>query len=245
MNRTNGLNPDEKQEVFEFLESLANSTYINFQNIKHSPNTDKLLKRLKIKPSNYIYTIHNLTKDLGVRTVSNLEFIRSTQTLTEYGICYITNNLLTVNLSTYMLLENKLPEEDTFFKKKIVHDVKFGNFFDGDITYSFIGFVSPITMFIHSPYEAMNIARSMGWAKEAYEFEAFSTEIITTKQFRSDTSIEQRGCRFQSESNLTHYKVYSKFLCLSECRLELVYKHCSCIPHFYPNNSNKVIFLKS
>lgn len=83
----------------------------------------------------------------------------------------------------------------------------------------------------------MNIARSVGYTKEAYEFEAYSIEIITTKQFRDDTFISQRGCRFHSESNLTHYKVYSKLLCLSECRVNLAMKVCGCIPYFYPNKS--------
>lgn len=113
--------------------------------------------------------------------------------------------------------------------------VKLGNLFDGDMTYSFIGFPSALTVYVHSPYETMNIARPIGYTAEAYEFEAFSNEIITTEQFRTETFISQRKCRFNSESNLTHYDFYSKNLCLSECRLNLAMKHCGCIPFFYPN----------
>lgn len=51
-----------------------------------------------------------------------------------------------------------------------------------------------------------------------------------------DTSVSQRRCRFNSESNLIHYPhTYTRGLCLQECRLELVYQYCRCIPHFYPN----------
>lgn len=83
----------------------------------------------------------------------------------------------------------------------------------------------------------MNIARPINYTKEAVEFEAYSIEIITTKQFREDTFISQRGCRFHSESNLTHYKVYSKHICLSECRANIAMDRCGCIPYFYPNKS--------
>lgn len=244
------MTAEEKDEFFVFLESLANSTYINFQNIKNSSRTDDILKRLNIRPANYLSLIYNLTEDwtrrttnieLKVRNVNNMEFIRATQILTEYGICYTTNNLLAVNLSTALLMENRILPEDPFYKKSTLHDVRFGNLFDGDMTYSFIGFPSAITIYLHSPYETMNIARSIGYTQEAYEFEAFSIEIITTKQFRTDTFISQRGCRFHSESNLTHYKVYSKLLCLSECRLNIALEHCGCIPYFYPNNSKSAM----
>lgn len=236
---------DEKQDFFSFLESLANSTYINFQNIKNTSKTDEILKKLKVTPADYLSLIYNLTEDLTVlpgsienkvRNVNNMEFIRTTQILTEYGICYTTNSLLARNLSTRLLMENKIMPDDPFYKNQKLHDVRFGNLFDGDMTYSFIGFPSAITVYLHSPYETMNIARSIGYTSEAYEFEAYSIEIITTEDFK-ETFISQRGCRFHWESDLMHFKVYSKLLCLSECRLQVVLDHCGCIPYFYPNKS--------
>ncbi|XP_031616801.1 uncharacterized protein LOC116336800 [Contarinia nasturtii] len=59
-------------------------------------------------------------------------------------------------------------------------------------------------------------------------------EYVLLKINRS-TKIAQRHCRFNSESNLTHYTIYTEQLCVQECRLELVYSLCGCIPHFYPN----------
>lgn len=52
------------------------------------------------------------------------------------------------------------------------------------------------------------------------------------------TTASQRNWRFNSESNLTHFPIYTRQLCLQECRLELTYQKCDCIPHFYPNQSN-------
>ncbi|XP_058449237.1 uncharacterized protein LOC131429203 [Malaya genurostris] len=158
--RNNLLDPLEQDELFDFVESLANSTYLNFQNIKGSQNIDRILSMLRIYPKDYMTWITNLTEDLTqrdhqelrVRNQNNLEFIRTLQTLTEYGICYTTNSFIAPNLTT------------------------------------------------------------------------------------SDTSVTQRGCRFHFESNLTHYSIYTKEICRQECRLQLAYHSCGCIPHFYPNN---------
>lgn len=171
------------------MESLANSSYVNFQNIKNTSNTDDILRRLKIKPANYLSLIYNLTEDLTrktgnielkVRNVNNMEFIKTTQILTEYGICYTSNNLLALNLSTALLMENKILPDDPYYKKTKLHDVRFGNLFDGDMTYSFIGFPSPVTVYLHSPYETMNIARSIGYTSEAYEVNLFMNNLYSS-----------------------------------------------------------------
>lgn len=54
---------------------------------------------MNIKPSNYMSLIYSLTDDMTkattdykVRSVNNLEYIASMQTLTEFGICYTTNS---------------------------------------------------------------------------------------------------------------------------------------------------------
>lgn len=241
-----GLTEEERQDIFPFLESLANSTYINFQNIKNTSNTDAILGKLNVTPAGYLKLIYSLTEDytkrpgnveMKIRTINNLDFIRASQILTEFGICYMTNNFLTRNLSMSYLMEKKLQSDESFMKKSTIHDVRFGNLFDGDMTYSFIGFPSAITVYMHSPYETMNIARSIGYTAEAYEFEVFSVEIITTASFQTESFISQRGCRFNSESNLTHFNVYTENLCQSECRLNMAVKFCGCIPHFYPNKS--------
>uniref|UniRef100_A0A182NBU8 Sodium channel protein Nach n=1 Tax=Anopheles dirus TaxID=7168 RepID=A0A182NBU8_9DIPT len=240
----NGITKEEDQaELFDFLESLANSTYFNFENIKHNAKVDQLLDMLHIHPENYMQVIYNLTRDLSrlddtelrVRTQSNLEYLRTYQTLTEYGICYTTNSFISSNLTASLLLTGRQPPPDDFYSTRVVHNVRYGNLFDGDITYSFIGFEPPISIFYHSPYETLNIAKYQPLTNEAHEYETFSIEIVTTKDFKEDTTISQRGCRFHYESNLTHYSIYTKGICLQECRIQLAYKLCQCIPHFYPN----------
>lgn len=153
------MTDEEKEEIFVFLESLANSSYFNFDNIKSTEKTDELLKALRIQPSDYLRLIYDLTEDLTrrsskdiekkVRNVNDKDYIRSTQILTEYGICYTTNNILALNLSTALMMDNKILPEDPYYKNQTLHDVRYGNLFDGDITYTFIGFTMPITIYLH------------------------------------------------------------------------------------------------
>ncbi|XP_058056476.1 sodium channel protein Nach [Anopheles bellator] len=240
----NGITDENDQmEFFRFLESLANSSYFNFENIHHNENVDRVLEVLQLQPDNYMKTIYNLTRDLSrlddtelrVRTQSNLEYLRTLQTLTEYGICYTTNSFISSNLTASLLLVGRQKPPDAFYSTRVVHDVRFGNLFDGDITYSFIGFEPPISIFYHSPYDTPNIANFQPLSNDAQEFETFSIELVTTKDFKAETSISQRGCRFTDESNLTHYSIYTQGICQQECRITLAFKLCGCIPHFYPN----------
>lgn len=63
---------------------------------------------LDLQPNNYMMLIYNLTKDETkssreeerIQTKLGQDFIQTEQVLTEYGICYMTNNLLLNNLST-------------------------------------------------------------------------------------------------------------------------------------------------
>lgn len=230
------------------MESLANSTYSNFENIRNSSNTDKILNSLNIQPKDYMMLIYNLTEDLTkrgfsvddkVRSVSGEKFLYVFQILTENGICYTASNHVARNMSTAILLERRDPYPE---RNDSIIEVRKVNIFEGDVNVNFLGFDTAVTSYFHSSYETMNIARGLGWTLESFDFDVQAVDIITSDQFRDDTFISQRGCRFPSESNLTHYKYYTKQLCYSECRLNLVMKHCGCIPHFYPNKSELAEF---
>lgn len=47
---------------------------------------------------------------------------------------------------TSQLLKGHPPEENYFYRNHKLHDVRYGNLFDGDVTYSFIGFDGPISV---------------------------------------------------------------------------------------------------
>lgn len=84
----------------------------------------------------------------------------------------------------------------------------------------------------------MNIAKAMATTPDTLEFEVFTTEMLAEPFLQENTWVIQRKCRFHNESNLEHYPIYTRKLCLAECRVKLMMEKCGCIPHFVPNKSN-------
>lgn len=64
------------------------------------------LQKMYIDPQTYLSLIYNLTEDLTRRTdafkvknINNLEHIKTEQVLTEFGLCYMSNNFHADNMS--------------------------------------------------------------------------------------------------------------------------------------------------
>lgn len=47
-----------------------------------------------------------------------------------------------------------------------------------------------------------------------------------------------RYCYFHDEHRLNHLQRYSYVNCLAECRTEIAYRLCGCVPYFLPNNGS-------
>lgn len=45
-----------------------------------------------------------------------------------------------------------------------------------------------------------------------------------------------RNCYFGDERKLGYFQRYSQLNCVAECRAEMAYRLCGCVPHFLPNN---------
>ncbi|XP_055843183.1 uncharacterized protein LOC129909991 [Episyrphus balteatus] len=256
----------EKIELFDFLESLANSSYFNFMDIKVTPSIEKH----NIDPMDYMHIIYNLTENylllsensIRVHAICDLWLVHSQQILTEWGICYSTNNYLIDELSTSNLLHGKKPPKNPYEDTPKFHQTISMNVFDGDGIYFFTGFKGPIQIYVHGAHEVMNFERRMGLTSIPLECIATFYDITASDDFGKNfvspkndglvgllplqltlfdlflnrsTTVEQRKCRFPHESNLTHFPIYTRNLCYQECRINLAYKLCKCIPHFYPN----------
>ncbi|XP_075153217.1 sodium channel protein Nach-like [Haematobia irritans] len=242
------LNENESQELYNFLEHMANATYGNFNLIPNNRSVDLLLDRIGITPNLYQEIIYNLTGDHSFRTRESMKnmsdqirsttgetIIQSRQVLTEYGLCYMTNTLLSDKYTSTYMIWGQVPFND-------IHDipniliVKKSSYFDSDVSYNFLGFGDkPMDGFLHSALEVMQLDHNLGYTNKPLQVDVECMEITTAEGFETGATVDQRKCRFQHESNLTHYPIYTRNICLQECRLNLVYKICKCIPHFYPN----------
>lgn len=69
------------------------------------------------------------------------------------------------------------------------------------------------------------------------------TMTHSTPDLRS-LSVRERGCYFRDEFSLLNFRYYTYQNCLTECRMNLTWDYCGCIPLIYVNeygNSRIVI----
>lgn len=58
----------------------------------------------------------------------------------------------------------------------------------------------------------------------------YSTPAIRT------LGVQDRNCYFKDEVKLNVMQSYTYTNCMTECRSNLLYKLCDCVPYNYPNN---------
>uniref|UniRef100_A0A1B0AJR6 Uncharacterized protein n=1 Tax=Glossina pallidipes TaxID=7398 RepID=A0A1B0AJR6_GLOPL len=244
--RRENVSDSEAKVLFNFLETLANTTYSNIDYLVGNEEIDRLLDRLQIQPENYMKLIYNLTGDDTLRFVADISsfmdkihtisgdlIIGTRQILTEYGLCYMTNTMLSDKYSSRYMVEGILPDKDIQTSPSHIN-VKKCSYFENDVNYNVLGFdTSPINVFLHSPFDVMKADQNLGYTGESLQLRVTSTEIVTEDEFEFGADVKRRKCRFQHENNLTHFPIFTRNLCQQECRLNLVFKVCKCIPHFY------------
>lgn len=145
--RVNKLRGREKTEFWDFLENLANATYINFQNIPEYDSIDGTLDSLGIRPKHYMELIYNLTFDgtyepiekIRIRCLDGQAHVRVRQILTEFGLCYLCNSYLGEEYTSRFLIFGEFPEFNKYLNLQPYVDVKQASFFD-DMGYTMFGF---------------------------------------------------------------------------------------------------------
>uniref|UniRef100_A0A1A9UPL1 Uncharacterized protein n=1 Tax=Glossina austeni TaxID=7395 RepID=A0A1A9UPL1_GLOAU len=235
--RRENISDSEGKVLFNFLETLANTTYSNIDYLVGNDEVDRLLDRLHIQPENYMHLIYNLTGDDTLRFVADISnfmdkihtisgnlIIGTRQTLTEYGLCYMTNTMLSDKYSSRYMVEGILPDKDIQTSPSYIN-VKKCSYFENDVNYNVLGFdTSPINVFLHSPFDVMKADQNLGYTGESLQLRVTSTEIVTEDEFEFGADVKRRKCRFQHENNLTHFPIFTRNLCQQECRLNLVFK---------------------
>lgn len=96
-----------------------------------------------------------------------------------------------------------------------------------------------LQVLVHDPYD---------FPDDNAETKAISSKMISflmvypettysTPEVRS-LSPEVRFCYFHDEHKLNHMQRYSYANCLAECRTEIAFQLCGCVPFFLPNNGS-------
>lgn len=92
---------------------------------------------------------------------------------------------------------------------------------------------------VHDPYdfpddnaETKAISNKMIAFVMVYPESTYSTPEVR------NLAPEVRNCYFHDEHKLGYMQRYSYVNCLAECRTEIAYRLCGCVPYFLPNNGS-------
>ncbi|XP_050540284.1 pickpocket protein 11-like [Daktulosphaira vitifoliae] len=229
-----GISEDEKSELREFLVLLANATYGTFKKL---PFYDK------IKPYKYLSLVENLQIHIMYTiTNSNMEgyaLFNLVSTISELGFCHTYNGEIAPYNDYYYWMQNNrtiLPTKGFLS----------GTPLDGDVFTQITSMNFGYIGFLHSPYEAPDIANRIYSSPESY----YKTLDVSALSIYSTSDIislkpKQRGCRYTYESELKTSPIYTYNLCRNECRMEQAKRLCGCVPFFYrPDPSFKICDVK-
>ncbi|KAE9544872.1 hypothetical protein AGLY_000415 [Aphis glycines] len=205
---------EEKEELRTFLVLLANATYGTFKEVpvynRISPN-DYLDYVMSLSGS-VSYTISNSHVDI----FSSIELVPS---VTELGLCYSYNGYWkNHNISEFPKIE-----------------VMSGTPLDGDIFVQITSMNFGYMGFVHSPYEAPDVACRIFPSPENFykTLDVTALSIFSTPEIKY-LSPRQRGCRFLEESDLEiSPEMYTYNMCRNQCRMDQARKLCGCVPYFY------------
>ncbi|CAH0407168.1 unnamed protein product [Chilo suppressalis] len=214
-------NEPDKEKLENFIRSLANVTYDNFETM---PTYDA------IPSDKYLELLLNLsahfkpTLTIGASGI----MLNIIPTVTEMGLCYAVNSKVAVYNSPSYRSANRWDiiksPNDTFF----VHPL------DGEVFAQVINISNSYDAYIHGPSEVPDISSKKQHSAEDCYMKLYLTALtVYTAPEAARLSVAQRRCRFPEENNLQHNSVYTYTMCRMECRIKLCLKYCQCIPHFY------------
>lgn len=216
-------NKDNSTELSLFLRSLINLSL------------DKLSHRLptsNIHPKDYLTIIHRLSNVpnnyISIEGRSKLTF-PFVPVLTEYGFCSTFNSRALNAISWKYILTGEKDPDQSVFKTFYAQGESVGTILSLNET-------SSVDIYYHSPLGIPNSLLRVTVADKS--------PLLTTLRFASNDIVAhvkvkklyrmQRRCLFFYESQLGHSPhVYSKELCLRECRIERMKRICGCLPPFY------------
>lgn len=96
-----------------------------------------------------------------------------------------------------------------------------------------------LQIFIHNSYDfpdENSEIKTVTAKLEAFISLSPESTYSTPSVYRLPT--QDRNCYFTKEIRLNVMQQYTYINCMAECRSELLYKACGCIPYGYPNNGS-------
>lgn len=212
---------ENSPELENFLRHLVNLSMFNLESLPNYP---------KIHPKNYLKLMNDLTNVYENRVISTAMNISVplVRVVTEMGICWAFNSLQYpytspeyyisgVKKPAPNILQAIYPQGDNFLILLAVN----GTSFD---------------IYWHNPYDSPSTDKVIQMERD---YPTYTSMVFRSFQLYCTSKVRrlifyQRQCRFDDESNLSHFPyLYSFSICRTECKIKMMLEFCGCIPFFY------------
>ncbi|KAG7190655.1 hypothetical protein KM043_006737 [Ampulex compressa] len=207
----------DTEETRKFFEFLSN---VDYENMNSTPGFEE------VDPALWLRILYDLRTDFP-SSVLQISDIDETWVVTERGMCLAVRGYSSVyanpeywfadnwtvvpppDIIPYFNYTNTRAEMETISLKL---EIAVAPYHPGDI----ITYETPMRLIPARVLDHTNLMMS----------------DVTTMEQVKDLSVHQRTCKYPDDKGLKMWPIYSYGMCVRECRMDLIEKHCNCYPHF-------------
>ncbi|XP_078039740.1 pickpocket protein 19 [Augochlora pura] len=203
-------------ETEKFFTFLAN---VDYGNMNETPNFDQ------VPPTKWLKILYEIRKDIPSQVLKEPDPYAGL-VMTERGFCSVNRSPVAV-YSTYEYWMNNnwtvVPEPEELVTININDDRSQESFATRD----------DALFAVIDPNEILLYNSPMKWMKpKILQRPIMMITLIQTKPNVRELQVHQRRCKFSSDGGLQTWPIYSKNMCIVECRMRTIQHLCKCRPHF-------------
>ncbi|KOC70359.1 Sodium channel protein Nach [Habropoda laboriosa] len=207
-------NIEHTPEAEKFFTFLSSATY---ENMTETPLFDK------VPADKWLEILYDLRQHVPNNILKENDPYEGWIT-TERGICFSTRSVVAVYATLDYWRSNNwttipVPDELPYYNVDGVQE----NF--GINCSALIGVCDPSELIVYDT--PMKLAKSRTMQQGIISI----SEIKTTPNVE-ELRIQQRKCKFLHDGGLETWPIYTRNMCITECRMKVIQNHCNCRPHF-------------
>ncbi|XP_033329496.2 uncharacterized protein LOC117222100 isoform X2 [Megalopta genalis] len=202
-------------EAEKFFTFLAN---VNYENMHKTPDFEQ------VPPKKWLKILHEIRKDIPPQALKEPDSYEGL-VITERGLCSVNRNPVAVYSTYEYWMSNNwtvVPEAEVLTFD--INDDGSSETFTINAE-ALIAMVDPNEILIYDiPTNSMK--------PNTAQRPVMMISLIKTLSNVQELQVHQRRCKFTSDGGLRTWPIYSKNMCMMECRMRTIQQLCKCRPHF-------------
>ncbi|CAL7939244.1 unnamed protein product [Xylocopa violacea] len=210
-------NIEHTPETERFFVYLANVTY---ENMLEAPVFDK------VPASKWLEILYDLRKNVSSNLLDEDDPFRN-WVATERGFCFVFRSVFAEYFTINYWKSNNLTVTPSLEKLSYYeHDIAINADTFKVENLAMMAVVDP------TEFVTYDIPKRTWMTPGVMQEAVMSISQITSNPDIKELSVHQRNCKFLNEGGLKMVPIYSKNVCVTECRMKIIQDHCNCRPHF-------------